>query len=215
MTESFMLILKLQFLFRLNESKVFKSISTWKGIFWLFWAQIFFLWWYKKVLNFLVWTEDKILALKFNRTRDHWFKSGQILIEMTTLGSDSSGHKLESNLSPVYRGVRFLHTLNWSLGSFLRVRGNLFYKWHLLKRDWNHWLDDHPNNMTLIPRTFLFYKITKSKGDWVPFSIPGQFVALEKCSHGKKFQSCCLSLKVIEKNFFSSSVQLLNAFFAG
>ena len=104
------------------------------------------------------------MALKFNRTRDHWFKSGQILIEMTTLGSDSSGHKLESNLSPVYRGVRFLHTLNWSLGSFLRVRGNLFYKWHLLKRDWNHWLDDHPNNMTLISRTFLFTKSPNQRG---------------------------------------------------
>ena len=87
-------------------------------------------------------------SLKFNLGR------GQILIEMTTLGSDSSGHKLESNLSPVYRGVRFLHTLNWSLGSFLRVRGGtFFYKWHLLKRDWP--LHDHSNNMPLIPRTFL------------------------------------------------------------
>ena len=155
------------------------------------------------------------MALKFNRTRDHWFKSGQILIEMTTLGSDSSGHKLESNLSPVYRGVRFLHTLNWSLGSFLRVRGNLFYKWHLLKRDWNHWLDDHPNNMTLIPRTFLFLQNHQIKGGLSTFFNPWTICWLEKCSHGKKFQSCCLSLKVIEKNFFSSSVQLLNAFFAG
>ena len=142
------------------------------------------------------------MALKFNRTRDHWFKSGQILIEMTTLGSDSSGHKLESNLSPVYRGVRFLHTLNWSLGSFLRVRGgNLFYKWHLLKRDWP--LHDHSNNMPLIPRTFLKSKKKLSNSASTILHLNNLF-AREMLSSPKKFQSCWLSLKVIEKNFFQA-----------